>query len=154
MGLDHLEAAGGGAGGFELAVKGDHLADFEAAFEVGAVEPHALERGEALADGHLEEGAGAGAEEGGAANLGDDGGHGSGDEVCQRDRVEAVLVAKGEVVEEVFDSLDPALGEALGDAVADALDELDGGGEVEHKGDGSKAREHLCGLQFVILRRT
>jgi hypothetical protein len=52
--------------------------------------------------------------------------------------VEAVFVAEGEVVEEVFDGGDAAVGEAGGDALADALDELDGRGELKRHGiDGS-----------------
>jgi len=44
--------------------------------------------------------------------------------------VEAVFVAEGEVVEEVFYGVDAAGGEVRGDAVADALDEFDRGLEV------------------------
>ena len=118
-------------------------------FEDGRVRP-AEEAGERLhggfgvgvgrgdADGHFEDGAGAGAEEDGAADFADEGGHVAG--VVEREGlgVEAVFVAEGEVVEEVFDGVDAALGEAGGDALADALDEVDGGGEVERHGfDGS-----------------
>jgi hypothetical protein len=54
--------------------------------------------------------------------------------------VEAVFVAKGKVIEEVFDGVDAAFGEVGGDAVADALDELDGCGERKRHGfDGSSA---------------
>ena len=49
--------------------------------------------------------------------------------------MEAVFVAEGEVVEEVFDGVDAAVGEARGDAVADALDELYGRGELERHRD-------------------
>ena len=83
------------------------------------------------ADGHLEDGAGAGAEEGGAADFADEGGHVAGVVEGEGLGVEAVLVAEGEVVEEVFDGEDAAVGEAGGDAVADALDEPDGRGERE-----------------------
>jgi hypothetical protein len=48
--------------------------------------------------------------------------------------VEAVFVAEGQMVEEVFDGGDAALGEASGDALADALDELYVGGEVHRHG--------------------
>ena len=71
-------------------------------------------------------GARAGAEEDGAADFADDGGHVAGVELVDGARVEAVFVAEGKVVEEVFDGVDAALGEACGDALADALDELDG----------------------------
>jgi hypothetical protein len=62
--------------------------------------------------------------------------------------VEAVFVAEGQVVEEVFDGGDAAVREAGGDAVADALDELDGRGELERHGiDGSSGGsvEYSCG---------
>ena len=45
------------------------------------MEPDALDGAETLAEGQLEHGAGAGAEEDGAADLADDGGHGAGDEL-------------------------------------------------------------------------
>jgi hypothetical protein len=52
--------------------------------------------------------------------------------------VEAVFVAEGQVVEQVFDGDDAALGEAFGDAVAHALDVFDRRGELERHGvDGS-----------------
>ena len=53
--LNHFEVAGG-AGGLDLAVDGDGLAGLELAVEIGAVEPDALERAAALADGELEDG--------------------------------------------------------------------------------------------------
>ena len=126
MGLDELELAGVGAGGFELAVEGDGLAGVELALEVGAAEPHGFDGVDALTDGDLEEGAGFGGEEGCAADFADDGGNGTGLEFGDGLDVEAVFVAEGEVVEEVFDGFDAAFGEVVGDAVADAADELHG----------------------------
>ncbi len=139
LGLDHLEAACGGAGGFELAVEGDHGSEREAVLEIGAVEPHALDGGGALADGHLEEGHAGGAKEGGAADLADDGGHGAGFELGDGLGMEAVFVAEGEMVKEVFDGVEVAAGEFGGDAIADALDEAEGCGELKHSVDGSAA---------------
>jgi hypothetical protein len=143
LGLDHLEAAGGGdagsggghggAGWFELAVDSDHLAELELVFEIGSVEPHALDCSEPLTESHLEDGAGAGAEQSRAANLADDGGHGAGSERGNGLWVEAVFVAEGEVVEEVFDGFDAAGGEGGGDALADAFYVFDPGGEFEHQ---------------------
>lgn len=130
--LDHFEAAGRGAGGFELAEEGDGGAEGEAVFEVGAVEPHALDGGGALADGHLEERHAGGAEESGTADLADDRGHGSGLEIRDGLGVEAVFVAEGQVIEEVFDGVEVAAGELGGDALADALDEAEGCRELEH----------------------
>ncbi len=137
--LDHLEAPGGcalscdgggshgGAGGLELAVDGDHLAELEFVFEVSAVEPDALDGPQALAERQLEHWPGACAQEDAATHLADNRGHGAGDERGHGLRVEAVLVAEGEVIEEVFDCVDAAGGEAGGDALADPLDELDRG---------------------------
>jgi hypothetical protein len=86
------------------------------------------------ADGHLEDGAGAGAEEDGAADLADEGGHVAGAVGGEWAGVEAVFVTEREVVEEVFDGDDAAGGEVGSDAFADALDELDGRGELERHG--------------------
>jgi hypothetical protein len=95
--------------------------------------------------GHFEDGAGAGAEEDGAADFADEGGHVSGVVEGEGLGVEAVFVAEGEVVEEVFDGVDTAFGEIGGDAFADALDELDGRGEFERHGvDGSSGGVALC----------
>jgi hypothetical protein len=89
-------------------------------------------RGDAY--GHLEDGAGAGAEEGGAADFADERGHVAGMVEAEGFWVEAIFVAEGEVVEEVFDGGDAALGEVGGDALAYALDELYGRGELERHG--------------------
>jgi len=89
-----------------------------------------LELGWSDADGHLEDGGGAGAEEDGAADFADEGGHISGVVLRERFGVEAVFVAEGQVVEEVFHGFDAAGGEVRGYAVADALDEFDRGVEV------------------------
>jgi hypothetical protein len=92
------------------------------------------------ADGHFEDGGGAGAEQDGAADFADERGHVAGLVVAEGLGVEAVFVAEGQVVEEVFDGVDTALGERDGDALTYTLEELDGRGEVEGHGvDGSKA---------------
>ena len=132
LGLEHFEAAGGGAGGLDGAVEGDEGAEGEAVFEVGAVEPHGFEGGGALADGELKEGHAGGAKEGGAADFRDDGGGGAGLEGRDGLGVEAVFVAEGQVVEEVFDGEDALAGELGGDAVADAFDKAKGRGEIGH----------------------
>jgi hypothetical protein len=96
------------------------------------VEPHALHGAEALAERHLEDGAGPSAEQHGAAHLSDDRGHGTGDQLGHGLRVEAVLVAKGNVVEQVLDGVDAARGETGGDALAHSLHELHRGREFQH----------------------
>lgn len=93
-----------------------------------------------MANGHLEERHAGGAEEGRAANLADDGGHGAGLEVGDGLRMEAVFVAEGKVVEEIFDGVKIAAGELGGDALADALDKAERCGELKHLLDGSATR--------------
>ena len=89
-----------------------------------------LEFGRSDADGHLEDGCGAGAEEDGAADFADEGGHVPGVVLRERLGVETVFVAEGQVVEEVFHGFDATGSEVRGYAVADALDEFDRGVEV------------------------
>jgi hypothetical protein len=90
--------------------------------------------GRSYAYGHLEDGAGAGAEEDGAADLADDRGHLAGLVGGERARMEAVFVAEGKVVEQVLDGFDAALVEPGGDAVADSFHVLDRGAEIEGHG--------------------
>ena len=125
--MDELEFAGVRAGGFELAVEGDGLAGEELALQVGSAEPHGFDGVGALAYGDFKEGAGGGVEESGAADFADDGGHGVGLQVGDGLDVEAVFVAEGEVIQEVFNSVDLSFGEVGGDVRADSLDELHGG---------------------------
>jgi hypothetical protein len=72
--LDHFEVARRAAR-LDLAVERDHLSGLEFVFEIRAVKPHRFERGQVLADGHLEDRHRAGAEQGGAADFADDAGH-------------------------------------------------------------------------------
>ncbi len=129
--LDHFEVAGG-AGGLDLAEDGDGLAALEFAVEVGAVEPETLEDEAALAEGQLEDGHAAGAEDGGVADLGDDAGGFAGLELVEAAGVLAVFVAEGEMVEEVFRGGDGFGCELLGDMRADAAHELYRGIEAGH----------------------
>ena len=76
------------------------------------------------ADRHFEDGTGAGAEEDGAADLADERGHVSGLVEREWPGVEAIFVAEGQVVEQVFDGGDAAFGQARSDAIAYALDEF------------------------------
>ena len=130
--LDHFEAGRTGdgaegvaaAGAFELAVESDGLAGAEFVFEVGSVEPHALDRLEALTDGHLEDGRAPGLEENGSADFTDDAGHFTGLEFADGTGVKAVFVAERQVVKEVFDRLNAAFREVGGDTITDSLDEL------------------------------
>ena len=80
---------------------------------------------------HFEDGGGAGAEEDGAADFAEEGGHVARVVEAEGLGVEAVFVAEGEVVEEVFDGEDAAFREAGSDARADAFNGVYGGGELE-----------------------
>ena len=147
MGLDHFKTAGswdagsprghGGTGGFELAVDGDHLAELKFVLEIAAVEPDALHGSQTLPQRHLEHGARAGAEQDGAADFADDGGHGSGGERGDGLGVDAIFVAEGQVVEQVFYGFDAAGGEGGADALANAFYKFDRGGEFKHRDDGT-----------------
>ena len=115
------------------------------------MEPDALDGAQALAEGHLEDGAGAGAQQHGAADFADDGGHGAGGERGDGLRVQAVFVAKGQVVEQVFDGFDAARGEGGGDAFADAFYEFDRGGEFEHRDDANKVeRRYFARIAILV----
>ncbi len=98
----------------DLAVERDGLAGVEAALQIAAIEPHAFHGQITLADGHFEDGHAAGAEERGAADLGDDGGGFAGLELVERARVLAVFVAEGQVVEEIFGDEDAFFFEDFG----------------------------------------
>ena len=117
--LDHLHVARG-AGWFDFAEESDGLSGAEAALEICPVEPHALHGEVALAYGHLEDGRAAGAEQGGAANFGDDRGHFAGPELVEAARVLAVFVTEGQVIEEIFGDGDAFAGDHLGDLRANA----------------------------------
>ena len=121
--LDHFEAVAA-AGGFHFSVQGHPLAGFEAVFQIGPVKPHALDLAQALADGHFKDGHAPGAQQRHAAHLADQAGHFAGDQFLDGLRTEAVLIAEGQVVEQVFDGGDALVLQRLGDARADALDEL------------------------------
>ena len=140
--LDQFEAARtSGSRGFQLAVHGDALAQPKLVLQVGSVEPRALNRGLAharlcagevnsrcgQAQRELEQPrAGLGPQQRRAAHVADQRGHLTGLHLCDRAWVQAVFVAKRQVVQQVFDRLDAALGQTLGDALADALHELYG----------------------------
>jgi len=131
--LDHFERAAATAGAFDASVKGEELAGVEAVLEVGAVEPDALHAGGALANGNFEDGHALCAEEDDAADFGEGAGGFSGAEFGERAWVEAIFVAKRQVVEEVFDGENIFAGERGGDGGADAFDELYFGRELGHR---------------------
>jgi len=90
------------------------------AFQVRSVEPDALEGHAALTYGEFEERAAARAEQHGTAYFGNDAGSFAGLEFIETTGILAVLVAKGEVVEQVLGCADVLFGEQLGETRADA----------------------------------
>src|SRR5262249_36009953 len=78
-------------------------------------------------NGHLP-----GAEDAGVADLGDDRRHLARPQLGDPARVEPVFVAKGQVVQQVFDGGDVLLRQPLSHARAYAFDEFDFSMEVEH----------------------
>jgi hypothetical protein len=80
------------------------------AVEITAVKPHALYGAHPLAYGDFKEGHAAGAHEERAADFADEGDHLAGLKGGDVAGVDAVFVAKGEVIEQVFDGDDAAFG--------------------------------------------
>src|SRR5581483_3150163 len=68
----------------------------------------------------------------GTAHLGDHAGHLARPQLTDAARVEAVLVTKRQIIEEIFDGADALGGKDLGDARADSLHVLHRGMQFEH----------------------
>ena len=121
--LNHFETIAA-AGSLDFSVEGHPLSGFEPVFQIGSVKPHAFDFAQALADGHFKDGHAAGAQQRHAAHFADQAGHFARDQFLDGLRAEAVLVAEGQMVEQVFDGGDALFLQRLGDARANALDEL------------------------------
>ncbi len=147
---------------FDLAVERDQLSRAEAVFQVSTVEPQTLQRGTAahgasakhgrivwncggdsrfrevsgsrfgLACGHLKDRHAAGPKKPGGAYFGDDGGHFAGGQFGDGARVEAIFVAEGQIVEQVFDGADAFGGKHFGHTRPDARNVLDLGLQFQH----------------------
>jgi hypothetical protein len=85
-----------------------------------------------LADGQLENGHALRAEQAGIAHFGDHRGHFAGAQFGDRPRVQPVLVAKGQVMEQVVNRPNALGGKDLGEARADAFHELHWSGGFQH----------------------
>jgi hypothetical protein len=85
-----------------------------------------------LANGELEDGHAARAEQSGVAYFGNDSGHFARPQLGYRTRVEAVFVAEGQVVEQVVNRADALGCEDFGQARANAFDVLHWSGKVQH----------------------
>ena len=110
--LNHLEIACRPRW-LNLPVDGYRLPGVELALQIGCVEPDALQRQPALPHGQLEDRHFAGAQQDRAAHLRDDAGHLAGFQFVQAARVLAVLIAEGQVVEQILGGLDVLGGEHL-----------------------------------------
>ncbi len=124
MRLHDLEAMAAAIAGFDFAVQSDQHAGAKFVLQISGVEPDAFERVAALADGHFEQWHATGAKESEGTDLGDDAGHFAGAQLANAARIEAIFVAKGQIVEQVFDRADALLQQDLGELGADAFDVL------------------------------
>ena len=145
LGLNHFEIAGG-TRGLDLAVEGHGLSGVEFAVEVGSVEPDALEREASLADGEFEDGHAAGAQQSRAAHLGDDAGSLAGLQFVEAAGILAVLIAKGQMVEQVFGGLNVFGGEHFRHARTHAAHVHDWGIESGHTLDANSFVRRVYGL--------
>ena len=110
--LDHLEVAGRPRR-FHLSVHRHRLPGMKLVLQVGPVEPHALQRQAALAQGHLEDRHAPRPQQCRPAHLGDHARHLARLQLVQAARILPVFVAKGKVVEQVFGGLDVLGGKHL-----------------------------------------
>ena len=123
-----------------LAVKGYKLPGLETVAQISGVEPDALQAASALAGRHLKNGHAAGAEQARGADFGDDRGHLSRAQFGNSTRIDAVLVAKGQVMKQIVDGTDALGAQHFGQTRADALYILDRGGQLEHLRNVSRRR--------------
>ena len=92
--LHDLEAMSAAIAGFDFAIQSDQHAGAELVLQIRGIEPDALQRVAALADGHLEERHAAGAKEAEGADLGDDAGHLARTQLANAARIQAIFVAE------------------------------------------------------------
>ena len=149
--LQDLEAMAAAIAGFDFAVQRDQHAGAKLVLQIGRVEPDALQRVAALADGHLEEGHAAGAEEAEGAHLGDDAGHLARPQLADAARIQAIFVAEGQIVEQVLDRADALLQQDLGEPRADAFDVLHVGGEIEHRVMVNEEQRMLLAARYSLF---
>src|ERR1700722_1861396 len=117
---------------FNLAVECDHLTRLELVAQVSCVEPHAAQARPSLSHRELENRHTARTEKSGVAYFTDDSGHLAGAQLGNSARVQPVFVAKGQIMEQIADTVDPLAGQNLRDAGTDALYIFHRSGEFEH----------------------
>jgi len=123
---------------FYFAVKCYKLPGLKAVTQIRGVKPDTFQSASALAGCHLKDGHAAGAEKSRSADFRDDRGHLAYAKLRNPTRVHAVLVAEGQVMEQIVDRVDALGPQHLGQARADALYILDRGGKLEHHRDVSR----------------
>src|SRR4051812_22014829 len=118
----------------DLAEEREHLSRLEAVFQICTVKPGADNRLHALSYDQLKNRhTTLCAVKMRCAYLSDDAGRFSRTQLGNRFRIRAILVAKRQVVQKIFDGGDPLLVENRGRARAYSLDVLDGRVEFEHR---------------------
>ena len=99
--LNHLEVARTPRR-LDLAVDGHRLPGVKLAFQIGSIEPDAFERQSSLAHGQFEQRRPARSQQGGTAHFGDHRGCLARLQLIQGARILPVLIAKGQVVEQIL----------------------------------------------------
>ena len=148
--LDDFEAMAAAIASLDLAIQRERHAGAKLVLQVGGVKPNALQRVAPLADGHLEDRHAARAEQSEGAHVGDDAGHLAHAKLADAARVQAIFVAEGQVVEQVFDGCNALLQQDLRELRPDAFYELHIGSKVEHRAMVNQDRAHfrLHGRRF------
>ena len=118
--------------GFNFAVERDHLPGLKPALQISGVKPEALQSASALAHRELKNRHAARPKQAGIAHFGDDGSHFAGAQLGNRAGVQAILVAKGQIMKQVVHGLDALSGEHLGQARAYAFHILHRGRRFQH----------------------
>ena len=139
LGLDQLQASLVKVL-LHLSVESNPLPGLEAVAQVRGVKPDAFEPGSSLTGRHLENRHATGAEETGVADFGDDRRHFPAAQFRDAPRVEAIFIAKRQIMEKVVDGVNAFGTQHLGQARPDAFDVLHGSGQLEHRKDVSRWR--------------
>ena len=125
-----------------LSVQRHNLSRPKLIFQIGRVEPDALQCVASLAHRQLKQRHASRAKQSRRAHLGDHARHLSGAQLADAPRIQPVFIAKRQVVEQVFDRRDALLQQHLGNARPNALHILHVGRQFQHS-----AMVNQCGCQ-------
>ncbi len=117
---------------FHFAVESDQLPCLETVAQISAIEPEALKPVASLADRKLKYRHTTRAKKAGVADFSNDCRHLTRTEFGDRARIETVLVAEGQVVEQVVDGVETLGSEDFGETWTNPFDELNGSGRIQH----------------------